>query len=252
MTRAGKRILSCLAAFALTGVAQRVVLNALGHRLGRGASIGWSLILVDLLCLDEDARIGHFNVIACRRIVLRRRAFLRSFNWARGRINLSLGRDASIGKGNRIVKARGSATTAHVRLDPGAAVSLGHYLNADDHIRLGWNAVLAGLHTQVWTHGFVHLADRRTRARIVGPVRIGANAYIGSRCVINPNVRIGDDVTLASGASVARDLIEPGLYAPGPLRHVARNPEERLADYVCVSSRDAGGHPVYRRPRGQS
>lgn len=250
--RMAVRVLSCLVALLAPRLLQRVLLNALGHQIGKGARIGFSLVFADRIHLQDGAWIGHFNVILCRRVLMRREAFLRSFNIVRGRFSLCFRDGASAGKWNRFVKARGDATFSCIVLKRGAAVALGHYLDADDTIVIGENSILAGMNSQVWTHGFVHMSDRRTRAKVVGPVRIGDNVYVGSGCVINPNVVIGDDVTVATGASVAKDLLERGLYAPQPLRHLARRPEERLSGYERVSPEGAAGNPVYRRRREAS
>jgi acetyltransferase-like isoleucine patch superfamily enzyme len=241
-----RRFLTAAACLLLPRFAKPVALRLLGHRVANGASIGFSLIVADVLALERGTAIGRFNVITCRRLLLRHGCLIRDFNTIRGCFSVAMKRSAGIGKWNRIVRARDARGPALLHLAPGAGVALSHYINLDDSIGIGENSMLAGMHSQLWTHGFVHLSDRRTRAKVLGKIRIGANVYVGSACIVSPGVTIGDDVSLGAGCSVANALTEPGLYVPGPLRHIARTPEERLAKYERIDAQHAAGNPIYR------
>jgi maltose O-acetyltransferase len=48
------------------------------------------------------------------------------------------------------------------------------------------------------------------------PVVIGSRCWIGAGAIVLPGVTICDDVTVAAGAVVNRDLTTPGLYAGVP------------------------------------
>ncbi len=52
------------------------------------------------------------------------------------------------------------------------------------------------------------------------PVRIGDRCWIGARVTILPGVAIGDEVTVAAGAVVARDIGPGGLYGGVPARRL--------------------------------
>ncbi|KAA2261736.1 acyltransferase [Solihabitans fulvus] len=51
-------------------------------------------------------------------------------------------------------------------------------------------------------------------------VRIGDRVWLGARTIVVPGVTLAPDVAVAAGAVVARDCLEPGLYAGVPARWV--------------------------------
>lgn len=53
-------------------------------------------------------------------------------------------------------------------------------------------------------------------------VSIGDRVWLGARALVLPGVTIADDVVIAAGAVVARDCLEPGVYAGVPARLVSR------------------------------
>ncbi len=53
------------------------------------------------------------------------------------------------------------------------------------------------------------------------PVHIGDRCWIGARAVVLGGVTICDDVIVAAGAVVTRDIDEPGLYGGVPARKLA-------------------------------
>lgn len=48
------------------------------------------------------------------------------------------------------------------------------------------------------------------------PVHIGDNVWIGGRAVINPGVKIGNDVVIASGAIVTKDIPDNVVVGGNP------------------------------------
>lgn len=89
-------------------------------------------------------------------------------------------------------------------------------------VRIGANCAMApGVHIYTATHPL------DARERIKGPeygkpVTIGDNAWIGGRAVINPGVTIGNDVVIASGAIVTRDVPDSVVVAGNPARVIKR------------------------------
>ena len=88
------------------------------------------------------------------------------------------------------------------------------------------NSTIGGLGTQFWTHGFMHAPTGRKRIRVEGEIIIGNNVYVGSRCVFNPGVKVGDSISIGSNAAIAKSLHEPGMYVSQALRHIKRNIED--------------------------
>jgi acetyltransferase-like isoleucine patch superfamily enzyme len=104
---------------------------------------------------------------------------------------------------------------------------------------------MAGISSQVWTHGYNHAPEGPARFRIDGSVNVGSNVYIGSSCVINAGVKINDSITVGSHACVSKSLQDPGLYVSQPLRLVKYDYQQaknrypsvkanRLVEYVVV------------------
>ncbi|WP_257350752.1 maltose acetyltransferase domain-containing protein [Pseudalkalibacillus decolorationis] len=73
-------------------------------------------------------------------------------------------------------------------------------------VRFGDNCMLGpGVHIYTATHP-LNAVERNTGREYGKPVVIGNNVWIGGKAVITPGVRIGDDVVIASGAVVTKDV----------------------------------------------
>lgn len=85
-------------------------------------------------------------------------------------------------------------------------------------IEIGDNCLLApGVHIYTATHPLD--AVQRTAAVELGkPVTIGHNVWIGGRAIINPGVTIGDNVVVASGSVVVKDVPANVLVAGNPAK----------------------------------
>ncbi|WP_322740787.1 acyltransferase [Desulfocapsa sulfexigens] len=55
---------------------------------------------------------------------------------------------------------------------------------------------------------------------IRGDVRIGKNCFIGAQCIILPGVTIGDEVVIAAGAVVTRDVLNNTIVAGNPAKPI--------------------------------
>ncbi|MFM7013252.1 MAG: acyltransferase [Betaproteobacteria bacterium] len=87
------------------------------------------------------------------------------------------------------------------------------------------------------------------RYRIDGRIRIGRNVYIGSASVVTAGVIISDEVIVGAGTTVARSLLEPGLYVSAGLRKLERppSPDER-ADLTLVKDDQLCERVYIKRP----
>jgi len=85
-------------------------------------------------------------------------------------------------------------------------------------IRIGDNCMIApGVHIYTATHPLDPTA--RNSGREFGkPVRIGHNVWIGGLAVINPGVTIGNNVVIASGAVVTKDVPDNVVVGGNPAR----------------------------------
>lgn len=85
-------------------------------------------------------------------------------------------------------------------------------------IEIGDNCLLApGVHIYTATHP-LNSVDRLEGIESGKPVTIGHNVWIGGRAIINPGVTIGDNVVIASGAVVVKDVPANVLVGGNPAR----------------------------------
>lgn len=210
------------------------ILNLLGHKIHPTARIGMSFLKCDHIYMDRNSRIGHLNIIRVRKLLLREKAFIQSKNRIRGPINILMRREAAIARDNSIYRGNPPIClgVATLRLDELGQVISKHHLDCTKSISIGKNSTIGGLGTQFWTHGFMHATTGRRRIRVEGEIIIGDNVYVGSRCIFNPGVRIGNSISIGSNASVAKSLHEPGMYVPQALRHLERSIEDVEARLV--------------------
>jgi len=213
-----KIMVRALLIFLAPGPLARLVGNAMGFRIAKGAKIGFSLVAVDHLDMAPNAYIGHFNKLS-------------------GPFSICMDNNAGIGHSNVITRAPigvcigGSA----LRLGVWTKITSRHRIDCTTSVTLGDYSVIAGNGCQVWTHGYVHERTGLDRYRIDGPVEIGDNVYIGSMCFIASGVTIGSGIIVGGGTSVGKDLIEEGLYVSSPLRHLPRpKPPETRTDLTPI------------------
>ncbi|MEC0236402.1 sugar O-acetyltransferase [Paenibacillus kribbensis] len=85
-------------------------------------------------------------------------------------------------------------------------------------IRIGDNCFMApGVHIYTAAHP-LEAQERNTGAEFGKPVTIGHNVWIGGRSVINPGVKIGNNVVVASGAVVTKDVPDHVVVGGNPAR----------------------------------
>ncbi|RDW21286.1 maltose O-acetyltransferase [Oceanobacillus chungangensis] len=112
------------------------------------------------------------------------------------------------------------------RCDYGANIYVGEnfYANFDCvildicDVRIGDNCMLApGVHIYAATHPLDPI-ERNSGQELGKPVTIGDNVWIGGRSVINPGVNIGNNVVVASGAVVTKDVPDNVVVGGNPAR----------------------------------
>ena len=177
------------------------LLNMMGHKIHLGARIGMSIVIARRIYMDDRAVIGNFNIIRVNKILMRKKASIRTRNRIRGPINILMGPESTLSVDNSVYRADppicvGHATLKFGRL--GQIISKNH-LDLTRSIEIGDYTTVGGLGAQFWTHGFFHSRRGRRRVRIDGVIKIGNNCYIGSCCVFNPGVSIGDGRLLENG-----------------------------------------------------
>lgn len=226
-----RRLITAISCILLPSFLARPILNAIGHSIGYRTKIGFSLIWCNSISLAEHSRIGHLNFINVRRILLREKSWIGRRNILNGPYSVYMRHGAVIGNRNKVLRAKiGIASgPAQFRIGREGAITSDHRIDCTRSIFFGDHSFLAGAGSQLWSHGYIHAIEGADRYRIDGRIEIGDNVYIGSACTISMGVRIGSGVIVGGGTSVAKDLLEPGLYVSAPIRALPRPapPSER-------------------------
>lgn len=129
--------------------------------------------------------------------------------------------------------------TPPVYFDHGDRISFGKhfYANTDltildeNDVTFGDN-VFIGPHVSIYTAG--HPIDANVRnldLEYAKPVTIGNNVWIGGNVVINPGVTIGDDVVVASGSVVTKDIPSHVVSGGNPCRIIRQISQEERDDW---------------------
>ena len=119
---------------------------------------------------------------------------------------------------------------SHFKCDYGYNISVGDnfYANFDCvlldvcPIEIGDNCFLApGVHIYTATHP-LDAAERTSGIESAKPVKIGDNVWIGGRAVINPGITIGNNVVVASGSVVVKDIPDNVLVGGCPAKIIKK------------------------------
>jgi acetyltransferase-like isoleucine patch superfamily enzyme len=150
-----------------------------------------------------------------------------------------------------VARGPGASLTRPALLSVGiwSKITASHYLEMSESILIGNYSTIAGVGSQIWTHGFVHMSEGLSRATVRGRIRIGHNVYVGSHSTLNAGITLGDAVAVGAHSSVAKSLLEPGVYVSQELRYIRATPEQRLEGLDLVREA-AGSEPFYWRPGG--
>lgn len=191
--------------FILPSFILRSLLRIIGFKIGKNVKIGFSIILTKNISLDDNALIGHFNWIQTESLVMGKNAYIKIFNFIRGPFNVTLKSKAAIGKNNIIRRSKNGISygIAEFYLGELTKITAFHFIDVTRSIRFGDFSILAGIRSQIWTHGHMHAESGPTRFRVDGEVIIGDNVYIGSDSIINPGVTIANAINIGGNSLIA-------------------------------------------------
>ena len=234
-----KKIATLLVCLLPSFIASKL-LRRLGHMVAENARIGLSIIYVDYLYLNENAKVGHFNLISCDRIYLDKRAYIGRNNIMWGPFSIILKTKGAVGNGNKITRGKQGRVTSgksFLRLGELSKITANHRLDLTRTIRFGDYSTLAGTSSEIWTHGYVHEQTGPGRYRVDGAVSIGNNVYLGSRCIITGSLSIASGCQVGAGAVVSKSITEVGFYVSQALRKLPLSDMPELRDDLKRDSR---------------
>lgn len=222
-----KRYITGVLCFLLPSIVLRPLLRLLGHKVGKGVKIGFSLLCVNEFKASEHSIIGHLNLVLNESVLLDKKSKIGYLNILKGPFKLHLKEDAAIGNKNYFTRAKKGVTYGNSIMKLGilTKVTTGHHLDLTRSIIFGNYSILAGIRSQMWTHGYYHDKKGAGRIRIDGEISIGNNVYVGSGCIFNPGVKVSDAIHIGAGSVISKNLEESGMYVNQGLRHISNNIE---------------------------
>ena len=208
-----KKIITCLVCLFPLFKIKNLILNYLGHSVSYNSKIGFSIILVDKLIINDRSVIKNFNLIRIKKLHLKDETYIGNFNFFRGNFNLRLFSSSTIKNFNLFTRGDvfNDVSKSNLVLGQYSQISSMCTLDLADSILISSDSILAGKSIQLWTHGFFHTDDKK-RNLIIGKIKIFSNVYISSRVVINPGITISKNINVGINLAVTQDLKESGIY----------------------------------------
>jgi len=187
--------------------------NLLGFSIDPKASIGLSIVLADKVSMAGNARIGHFNYI--------------------GRLDfLSMADQSGIASHNWITGLAKSMNSHYFRrwknrrsdliLGTGAWITTRHIVDCSDAVELGDFACIAGVRSQLLTHG----PDFMTAEVACAPISLGAYTVLATGSIVLKGVTVADRCVISAGSVVTSSFEEPySLIVGNPATFARKLPE---------------------------
>ncbi len=181
-----------------------------GYRIGKRVRIGCSLIDARECVIEDDVKIGHFNVvIGVKRFEAGDHVRIGHLNIFRGGDEIRLGRYAEVIRMNEISSIPDPEVVSPIEprfiLGEGSVVTTGHKIDFTDRVEIGRRTILGGRNSSLWTHN-----RQRTR-----PIEIGSFTYIGSEIRVAPGGRIPSRCIVGIGAVITPQLSEESYLIGG-------------------------------------
>ena len=235
-----KTTLVALIIFFLPSFLVAGILRLLGHKVGKNLHVGFSIIFANHIEFGNNVRIGHFNLFKIKRVNLSNFCSVGYMNISKGPFDLILKEKASFGNKNYFTRGpKGiSYGISELRIGYNSRITVGHHLDLTQSISFGENSILAGIRSQMWTHGYYHADRGPERIRIDGETHIGDNVYIGSGCIFNPGVKVSNSIHIGGGSVIAKDLKIPGMYVGQSIRFIDNNIDKIKNKLTNVEERD--------------
>lgn len=178
--------------------------------------------------LDKKEKIGQkllgYDIIAADDQILQMAEDFSYFLITVGQIQSSAVRERIF---NKVKEAGGMlaivvSPLAHVsdyaHLGEGTVVM--HHAMVNAGATIGCNTIInskAMIEHDAWIGDHCHIA---TNAVINGDCQVGSYTFIGSNATLVQGVSIGEHIVVGAGAVVTQHLMDPGIYAGVPARHI--------------------------------
>jgi acetyltransferase-like isoleucine patch superfamily enzyme len=166
-----------------------------GWAIGKGAKIGYSIILCTKVRIGSNSRIGHLNIF-------------------RDLKTLEIGNETKILNLNHFMASKEKAWPDAFSIGNNSQITSRHFFDCSGGIRIGDRCLIGGRDSQCWTHFF---DSRDGISRIEWrELAIADRCYIGARATLL-YCKIPSDSVVGAGAVVTKDFSTegPGLLLVG-------------------------------------
>ena len=158
-------------------------------------------IQCDSIKIDKLSKIGNDVKINCRKLEVGEFLYMAD--------NVEIGRGGSTG------------LNSNVKIGNHVGIFEGTIINPSESIEIG-DDVGIGAEVMIWTHG-AWLDVTQGFPSDFGPVKIGNNVWLPARCIVLPNVTIGDDSVIGIGSIINKDIPSGCLAAGSPCKVIKEN-----------------------------
>src|SRR6266496_5974774 len=168
-----------------------------GYQIGKRVRIGLSIIDARECRIDDDAKIGHLNlIIRVKKLEIGDHTRIGHLNIIRGGDEVHLGRYSEIIRMNEINSIPNPEVVN--KIDPrfilgdGSVITAGHKIDFTDLVEIGPRTIIGGRNSSLWTHN---------RQRTL-PIRIGSFTYVGSEIRVAPGGSIPSRCIVGIGSVI--------------------------------------------------
>ncbi len=180
------------------------------YKIGKGVTIGLSIIDAEFCTIDDQVQIGHFNVVVgVGKFIVKDHVKIGYLNIIRGGDEVVLGRYAEIMRMNEINSIPDpdvvNETDPRFLLGDGSIITAGHKIDFTDRVEIGRRTILGGRNSSLWTHN-----RQRTQ-----PIVIGSLAYIGSEIRVAPGGGLPSECIVGIGSVITGPLTAEGHLIAG-------------------------------------
>ncbi len=181
-----------------------------GYRIGKRVRIGFSIIDAAECAIDDDVKIGHFNVVlGVGKLTMGDHVRIGYLNIIRGGDEVRLGRYSEIIRVNEINSIPDPDVVNPVDpkffLGPGSIITANHKIDFTDRVEIGRRSIIGGRNSSLWTHN---------RQRTL-PISIGDFAYVGSEIRMAPGGSIPSRCIVGIGAVITGKIDAAGYLIGG-------------------------------------
>jgi acetyltransferase-like isoleucine patch superfamily enzyme len=204
------------------------VWRMLGFKVGRGCRVSIFCVVV-----ADSIELGRGAVIEPLTLIYKPSAF-------------AMGERARIASFVRMIGHHGNLT-----LGPQSFVAMGCLIDVTGDFYLGDRSAI-GPRSTLYSHGATGLIYNVRYPHRIGPIRIGADCWLGMGCIVQPQVTIGDRAIVMPGLVIRSDVPSNTAIIPNQAEHRSvptgrllvgvtdqvrqRKIEELLEGYVLRSS----------------